>query len=624
MVADEIKNKIYDYLSSVGKANYLDLAKRFLFSNSNSKLSEYDAIRKRLKTIIFDDERFVLNDEFVQLKKKFLKNYLLETEFVIADMETTGLSPYKDKITEIALVKVKNGEITDTFKTLVDPQVPIPHRITMLTGITDKMVSHKPTINEIILKVREFIGDSVFVAHNADFDYSFIKHVIRKYIGENLENPSLCTVKLSKKLIPSLPKASLDNVCEFLGIENEERHRAMGDAIACTKVFFHLLKYAIDRGFFTLHSLIGLQSARKKVKALPIKFNVETLNNFPVKPGIYIMRDKDRKILYIGKAKNLKKRVKSYFYNINTNPPKLIKLIQEIAYIDYKLTGSELEALLLEAEQIKQFLPPYNRKLKYPKNYYFLRINLNDSFPFIEISKRLKCDKSLYFGPFSNVNAFKKCIDVIKTCLKLRECKKRLKITKKNIPCMYYEMGKCSAPCSMEISHTDYKKKIFDFVKILENDKTVLEKYRTKDNKYLVDAVTKLEYFRQTLDKAIHNNSFFAVLDGVKDYEAKLLVVIEGRIEEFIKLNRNSINVESLYNRLKKKYIKPEELTFGFETEEIGLNKRMIRKTEIEQMMIIASYYNRNRNEKYILDMEDFSKKRFKGFMEGNFPNIEA
>lgn len=164
------------------------------------------------------------------------------TPFIVLDLETTGLSARRHKITEIAAVKVFNNQIIDKFQTLINPEVSIPRFITKLTGITNDMVKEAPVINDVLPKFKDFIGDHTIIAHNATFDYGFLLHNFYEHDRTILNNETICTVKLANRLLPHLPSKKLSSVCEYYEITNKEAHRAMSDVLATTEVFSKFLE----------------------------------------------------------------------------------------------------------------------------------------------------------------------------------------------------------------------------------------------------------------------------------------------------------------------------------------------------------------------------------------------
>ncbi len=184
------------------------------------------------------------------------------TTFVVVDVETTGMNPVEDRITEIAMMKVKGGVLVDEFSTLVNPLVPIPHMITGITGIDNMMVQDAPTAREIAPYIREFLSDAVFTAHNAAFDWGFVTQTMLRETGLALENPTLCTVKLSRRILPQLKSKSLGHVARYLDIRIPERHRASGDAYATALVLLKYLSYLKQReGFESVEEVLAFQNA---------------------------------------------------------------------------------------------------------------------------------------------------------------------------------------------------------------------------------------------------------------------------------------------------------------------------------------------------------------------------
>ena len=177
---------------------------------------------------------------------EILEQAIRATTFVVVDVETTGLSPRDGGITEIAMFKVRNGLIWDEYTTLVDPLIPIPDEITVLTGIDDAMVAGAPTAKEVAVPIAEFLGDGVFTAHNAPFDLGFVNSTLAKGSLDPIQNPVLCTCKLARRLLPNLQSKSLGPVTRALGVKNSSRHRAAGDAYATAQVLIRFLNRLED------------------------------------------------------------------------------------------------------------------------------------------------------------------------------------------------------------------------------------------------------------------------------------------------------------------------------------------------------------------------------------------
>lgn len=276
--------------------------------------------------------------------------------FSFVDVETTGTSASQDRVLEIGIIKVKNGEVVDEINTLIDAGVYIPPEITMITGIREEDVINAPTFPDIADKVQELLEDSVFVAHNARFDHAFIKHEFRR-LGLPFNPKTLDTVKLARKLYPFLPRHNLDTIISFLGISVENRHRAYDDA----SVLFTLMKRVSEEFPQSKNDEIITQFL--KSPSLPRQIEKENINTLPEGPGVYMIYGSNDSLLYIGKSVDIKARVLSHFYNdfeSNTD----IKLSQEATRVEAHQTAGDIGASILEANLIKSMFPLYNKALR--------------------------------------------------------------------------------------------------------------------------------------------------------------------------------------------------------------------------------------------------------------------
>lgn len=276
--------------------------------------------------------------------------------YAIVDIETTGGNAGSGSITEIAILISDGKSILDSYTTLVNPLQPIPLFIEKLTGISDEMVSNAPTFSQIAKDIHELLQDKIFVAHNVNFDYSFIAHQLNQQ-GYKFNARKLCTVRLSRKVFEDLPSYSLGNLCRSLDIQVKNRHRAMGDAAATTELFHRIVE--ADRGLL-------IKSMLKKGSGdgyLPIHLSSNDLEQMPDKPGIYYFHDAKGKIIYVGKAKRLRKRVISHFSNNDVSKRKQ-DLMRMVHKISFKECGNELMMSVMESIEIKRIWPLFNRSQK--------------------------------------------------------------------------------------------------------------------------------------------------------------------------------------------------------------------------------------------------------------------
>ncbi|HYC84173.1 MAG TPA: exonuclease domain-containing protein [Chryseosolibacter sp.] len=277
--------------------------------------------------------------------------------YAIVDIETTGGYAEHHRITEIAIYHHNGVEITDSFHSLVNPGRNIPYYITGLTGITGEMVGAAPTFKEIAGDVYQRLEGKVFVAHNAHFDYSFLRKEFEQ-VGLSWNSKKLCTVRLSRKIIPGLRSYSLGSIAASLGITIQNRHRAGGDASATVKIFDQLLHRDHD-GYIakTLKKNSG-------ETILPPNLPKEEFDRLPAKCGIYYFHDARGHVIYVGKAINIKKRIAGHFTG-EAREWSRSKIRNEIHHISYELTGNELIALILESQEIRRLWPKYNQAQKF-------------------------------------------------------------------------------------------------------------------------------------------------------------------------------------------------------------------------------------------------------------------
>jgi|WetSurMetagenome_2_1015567.scaffolds.fasta_scaffold11125_4 DNA polymerase III subunit epsilon len=273
--------------------------------------------------------------------------------YAIIDIETTGGSSRIEKITEIAIYLHDGNQVTGEFVSLVNPERNIPYFITTLTGITNEMVEDAPRFYEIAKTIVEMTEGCTFVAHNARFDYSFIREEF-KSLGFNFKRSILDTVALSRKLLPGHRSYSLGNICKDLKININGRHRAAGDALATVKLFELLMEK--DRE--TSGSKSGLMKNAKVSKLHP-RLDLSKIDNIPEEPGIYYFYNEKGDLIYIGKSRNLMQRISTHLSNNTTS--RAMEMRDLIADISWEETGSELIALLKESSEIKENKPVYNR-----------------------------------------------------------------------------------------------------------------------------------------------------------------------------------------------------------------------------------------------------------------------
>lgn len=277
-------------------------------------------------------------------------------EYAIVDIETTGGYAAGSSITEIAIRIFDGRKIIDSYETLIRPEHRIPLYITALTGIDYELVCDSPVFQDIAEKIFHLLNGRVFVAHNVNFDYSFLKHHLGA-VGYNYSAQKLCTVRMARKIKPGLRSYSLGNLCHDLGITINNRHRAGGDVDATMTLFSKLLEWDSEG------IIPAMLKKGSKEQQLPPNLPREDFEALPNMPGVYYFRNDKGKVIYVGKAKDIRKRVTQHFTGHNPNPQRQ-HFLCDIFFITYEICATELMAFILEAVEIKRIWPKYNRALK--------------------------------------------------------------------------------------------------------------------------------------------------------------------------------------------------------------------------------------------------------------------
>jgi len=309
--------------------------------------------------------------------------------YAIVDIETTGGHASANAITEVAIFVYDGLQVVQEYHTLVNPRMPIPYYVQSLTGITDEMVAEAPGFEELAESIYGLLHDKIFVAHNVNFDYSFLQHQLAGQ-GYELKCKKLCTVRLGRKIIPGLPSYSLGNLCRSLQIPVLQRHRAAGDAAATVRLFEMLLQRDTEQ------AIAGALKVGSKEQFLPPNLPPEQVKQLPANPGVYYFHDQKGKVVYVGKARNLRKRVNSHFTGNNAGH-KRQEFLRNIYSISYEITGTELMAEILESVEIKRLWPVYNYAQKHVEfNYGFYTFEDQDGYLRLAIEKRRKYSSPLH------------------------------------------------------------------------------------------------------------------------------------------------------------------------------------------------------------------------------------
>lgn len=397
--------------------------------------------------------------------------------YTIVDIETTGNGIKGNKITEISIFKYDGYEIVDEFTSLVNPECEIPYFITGLTGIDNDMVRTAPKLTEIADKILEITEETIFVAHSVGFDYNVIKNEFAT-LGLDFVRKKLCTVRLSRKLIPGYNSYSLGKLCSALNIPLTDRHRARGDAHATTLLFQKLLRTDGAEAVFKT-----FLNARSQETTLPPALPKSIYDDLPNAPGIYYFKNAKGKIIYIGKAINIKKRVLSHFYDKAT---KEIQMCAETADIDHELAGSDLVALLMESAAIKHHYPEYNRSQKRTIQRYGI-FTYEDRNGILHLAfNKIKLTPDP-FAIFYNTTDCRLYLEEL--CKSFSLCAKFCHLQENVATCSHYRIKKCDGICRGEESVKDYNNKVEEAITYARNTNeslVIMEKGRNFDENAFV------------------------------------------------------------------------------------------------------------------------------------------
>jgi DNA polymerase-3 subunit epsilon len=465
-----MRERLHEYLagrpSGATSAELLDLV-----FTSQGRDPEFGG--RFIATLLGSDPRFRFDPEGRRWRARIhdrTARPLADLSFVVVDLEATGGSPGASGVIEIGAVRVVGGRLVDSFATLVDPGRSIPSFVSRLTGITHEMVVGQPSIAEALPRFLEFAGDGVLVAHNLAFDLGHLSGAHQALFGRPLETSALCTLRLSRRLMPEQRRRSLDALAATLGIACFGRHRALPDAQIAAEIFCVFLERMQERGIFRLDQVLDLQQSAVDGRPFIVHVPRARLNDVPESPGVYHLLGGDGRLLYVGKARRLRARLANYFTNARGHSPRVLDLIRHVYDFRITETGSELAASLLEARHIRELKPPYNRQRKHLPRVGFLKLHTRSPFPRLAVTRRLGADRSLYLGPFRSLDAAERALGVVARTFGLRTCAGKLAPAPEVTPCLSGQLGSCTAPCAARVDREAYRRQVGDFLALLEGD----------------------------------------------------------------------------------------------------------------------------------------------------------
>jgi DNA polymerase-3 subunit epsilon len=401
--------------------------------------------------------------------------------YTIIDVETTGRG---NRMTEISIFKYDGETVIDEFTTLINPENFIPQHITALTGIDNQLVADAPLFEEVADTILKMTEDAVFVAHNVNFDYNVIRGEFKR-IGIDFNRKKLCTVRLSRNLLPGHRSYSLGKLCKDLNINIVDRHRARGDAEATVILFEKLLNQPTATAVFK-----DFLNKNSREATLPPNLPKQAFEALPNAAGIYYFKDKKGKVIYVGKAKDIKKRVLSHFYS---KTKKSLEMVRETRDLDFEISGSELVALLMEDAAIKHHFPLYNKVAKrtIQSHAIFSYEDRNGVLHLATNKGRLVPNPIMTFFSIRDVRLY-----LEKICAKYNLCPKYCHLQESVAECSHFSIKNCKGICRNEETSEDYNNRVLEAIHDMSThqDDVILKEKGRHTNEEAFVMIKKGEY----------------------------------------------------------------------------------------------------------------------------------
>ena len=370
--------------------------------------------------------------------------------YCILDIETTGGQFNEEGITEIAIYKFDGLEVVDQFISLVNPEIPIQPFVVKLTGINNAMLRSAPKFFEVAKRIIEITSGCIIVAHNASFDYRILRTEFKR-LGYDFQAKTLCTVELSKKLIPEQPSYSLGKLVRALGIPMADRHRASGDAMATTKLFKMLLEKDVEKQI--LNDFIKHEIQKGIAPKL-----LDIIEKLPSKTGVYYIHNEKGNLIYIGKSRNIKKRINQHFTGTSS---KSKKIQREVFTVTYEETGSELIALLKESEAIKTNKPIFNRAQR-KSIFEWALYTEKDTNGYLNLRLQKADGRKKEITSFTTLQEGKNAL--FRITEKYQLCQKLTGLYQTNTECFQYKIKECDGACIGKVTSKEYNIRVANFI----------------------------------------------------------------------------------------------------------------------------------------------------------------
>ena len=532
--------------------------------------------------------------------------------FIVVDVETTGSHPDKNRLTEIACVVVRDGEIRDKFTSLVNPHQFIPQYIANMTGISNEMAFRAPEAADVLPQARKYfeLENSIFVAHNVKFDWGFVQSSLKRVKLPEIDIPMLCTLKLARKILPKEIKKNVGALADFFGVTVTDRHRALGDAEATAYILIEMLDILEQEHDLTeADEILEFQNKISK----NYRLNTEITSMFreisaemPTSSGVFYFKNEEGKTLYLRQADNLRGRFIELSLYGKASSKKFAQAIEETVSIEWKQSPNVLSSLVLQKREIDAHNPRYN--IETYRNKRYLAIT-NEDFPRIIKTADQNIDAKILLGPYESNQVLDKLIMNLNKRYKLRECSDSLKPDPSFPTCFLYDIHRCNAPCAGHESKEEYQIHVEKTIQYLQAIET--SRIKQENLNLMVQNGTSSEEIKKSLTQSNGSNS-----NGSASSKADLVYIEESPDNKsifdvyFIKngrlINSLSIGKKASLSKLKDKADKV------FYQEGLGLDD--FPQENSDEYKIINKWIKRNSHRSILIPVSD--KKASELFME--------
>lgn len=404
----------------------------------------------------------------VQASFDELSTPLIDVTFAVLDLETTGLSPTDDRITEVGVVKCRAGEVLGEFATLVNPGRSVPAAVAAVTGINDHMLAARPPIEAVLPTLVEFLRGTVLVAHNASFDTRFLAAALERHAYPPLALPVVDTAAVARRILrDEVRNCRLSTLAAHVRSGTVPEHRALPDARATLDVLHHLLERAGTLGATTLEEL---QAYARSTSDRAYR-KIHLVRDAPSAPGVYRFRDERGEVLYVGTTRDLRTRLRRYFGGDRRR--RVADMVRETTRVDWTVTPTALEAGVRELREIRTHRPRYNRRSKLPERQVHLKLT-SEAFPRLSVVSSVREDGATYLTAVGTRRTAERLTDAIHDVTSLRQCTTRLRLAQDHATCVLKELGRCASPCDGTVSRAQYDTVAGQVAQWLDGDATVL------------------------------------------------------------------------------------------------------------------------------------------------------